>query len=174
MAARPAAPLAFLWQPGLAATPAACLVARFGSPTGIPVAAPAGRPVAAPLATHHRTALLLGCELAHPLACGLFNYSFLSSRSLNERVCQNDNWTNSAKMASCACFVKLTLRACSVKLLLPVCCCCRLFSPAARASSCCQLLLPVARASSSATAPRPAPASRWNSAATLWLATAQP
>ena len=123
-------PLAFLWQPGLAATPAA----------------------------QHRTALLLGCELAHPPACGLFICSFISSRSLydlftissrslNERVCQNDNWTNSAKMASCACFVKLTLRACSVKLLLPVCCCCRLFSPAA-----------------SATAPRPAASSRWCSA----------
>ena len=93
-----------MWQPGLAASPA----------------------------SQHRTALLLGCKLAHPPACGLFNYSFLSSRSLhdlftissrslNERVCQNDNWTNSAKMASCACFVKLTLRACSVKWPLPVC-----------------------------------------------------
>ena len=93
-----------MWQPGLAASPAA----------------------------QHRTALLLGCKLAHPPACGLFIYSFLSSRSLhdlftissrslNERVCQNDNRTNSAKMASCACFVKLTLRACSVKWPLPVC-----------------------------------------------------
>ena len=108
---------------------------------------------AVPLAAHHRTALLLGCKLAHPPACGLFNYSFLSSRSLynlftissrslNERVCQNDNRANSAKLTLRACFVKLTLRACSVKLLLPVCCCCRLFSPAARASSCCQLLPP--------------------------------
>ena len=129
-----------MWQPGLAASPAA----------------------------QHRTALLLGCELAHPPACGLFNYSFLSSRSLYERVCQNDNRTNSAKMASCACFVKLTLRACSVKLLLPVCCCCRLFSPAARASS-------------SATALRPAPASRWcfataplPAASSRWLFAAAP
>ena len=128
--------------------------------------------MAASPAAQHRTALLLGCKLAHPLACGLFSYSFLSSRSLhdlftissrslNERVCQNDNWTNSAKMASCACFVKLTLRACSVKWPLPVCCCCRLFSPAACASS-------------SATAPLPAASSRWNSAATPWLATVPP
>ena len=46
-----------------------------------------------------------------------------------QRLCQNDNRTSSAKMAPCACFVKLTLRACSVKWPLPVCCC-RLFSPA--------------------------------------------
>ena len=126
------------------------------------------------MAAQHRITLLLGCKLAHPPACGLFNYSFLSSRSLhdlftissrslNERVCQNDNRTNSAKLTLRACFVKLTLRACSVKWPLPVCCC-RLFSPAA-----------------SATAPRPAASSRWCSAtaplpaaSSRWLFAAAP
>ena len=116
------------------------------------MAAPAGIPVAARLAAspaaQHRTALLLGCKLAHPPACGLFICSFISSRSLNERVCQNDNRTNSAKLTLRACFVKLTLRACSVKWPLPVCffagCFHRLFSPAARASYFCRLPVPAA------------------------------
>ena len=147
-------------------------------------------------AAQHRTALLLGCKLAHPPACGLFICSFISSRSLYERVCQNGNRTNSAKLTLRACFVKLTLRACSVKLLLPVCCCCRLFSPAARASCPCQQLRHGAQAStsfpmelrcnslasnSSAIAPRPAASSRWcfataplPAASSRWLFAAAP
>ena len=128
-----------------------------GSPRRQTCSSPTGNP-----SQNSPTIRLRACSPAGLRPFYLFLSLFpISFRSLNERVCQNDNRTNSAKLTLRACFVKLTLRACSVKLLLPVCCCCRLFSPAARASS-------------SATAPRPAPASRWNSAATPWLATAQP